>query len=250
MAGGHLCARRIEKPGEVVPHYNAVRELPPDEIRGRCGFAFVEAMSRWGGPPSDLLTIIVDGAREDEGALVAWVLKKAKRDAETASRVVAADVAASFSPGGDPQAAAARAGWWEGRLAGAPDGGGFLAGAVAEGKALPVLLGRVNEVHRLRCLLEVNPLGFAVKCKPIHTQGQQIQLRWRAATRDGVLESLEIADCQGKSCGKLREAALKLVAAVRALVADAGKLRTRVYGDRILDWLVLPPMRGMGEGIQ
>jgi hypothetical protein len=247
---GHLCDRKIEKPALVVPHYNAVRALPVDEIRERCGFPFVEAMARWGGPPSDLLAIIVDRVRKDEDALVSWVLKKAERDAETASRVVAADVAASFSVGGDPRAVAARAGWWAGKLAAAPDGGGFLAKVLAEGEALPALLRRVNEVHLLRCLLEVNPLGFAVQCKPIHPQGQQIQLRWRAATRDGVLESLEIADCQGKSCGRLREGALKLVAAVRSLAADAGKLATRVYRDRILSWLVLEPLRGKGETLE
>jgi hypothetical protein len=244
---GHLCARKIDRPALVVPHYHAVRELPPEEIRERCGFAFVEAMARWGGPPTDLLAIVVDEAREDEGALAAWVRQRAERDAETASRVVAADIAATFAVGGDPRAPAARAAWWEGKLAGAPDGGGFVARAVAEGKALPALLERVHEVHRLRCLIEVNPLGFAVHCKPLHPQGQQIQLRWRAGTRDGVLESLEIADCQGKSCGKLREGALKLVAAVRAVVADAEQLKTRVYRDRILTWLALPPLRGLGE---
>lgn len=245
-ATGHPCDRGIDKPGDVVPHYKAVRALPAEEIRERCGKPFVEAMSRWGGPPTDVLTIIVDGMRADEAALVGWVRDLADGDVQAAARVVAADVASAFSVGGEPGAVAARADWWAAKL-GAAAANGPLATALAEGRDLPALLKRVHEVHTLRCLLEVNPLGFAVECKPYHPQGQQIQLTWRSGTRDGVLESLEIVECQGKSCKKLREGAAELLAAVRALAAAADELAIRVYRDRLLSWLVLEPLRGRGE---
>ena len=248
-ATGHPCDRRIDKPGDVVPHYKAVRALPAEEIRERCGKRFVEAMSRWGGPPTDLLTIIVDGMRENEAGLLDWARELAGRDPQIAARVVAADVASAFSVGDKPQAVVVRADFWAGKLGPAAKEGP-LADTLAEGRGLPALLERIHAIHVLRCLLEVNPLGFAVDCKPYHPQGQQIQLHWRATTRDGVLETLEIAECQGRSCDKLRKGAADLLTAVRALVADAEELGIRVYRDRILSWLVLEPLRGRGESFE
>lgn len=235
----HLCQRPLEGSGEVWPRIEALRVLPRDELEQQCGLALVESMSRWRGLPVDLLGPIVAHAAQDRDALVAWVKSAQPR---AAAQVVALDVATRWEIGGDPAAVATGIDGWTAALGegAAPE----IAVALAEAGKLAPLLERITEIHKLRCLLEVNALGFAVECKPIHKQGVPITLSWRTATRDGLIEQLELKECKGKSCKKLKQTAAKLLKQYLALVAEIDKeLKVEVYQEQLKAWLVLPPFR-------
>jgi hypothetical protein len=148
--------------------------------------------------------------------------------------------------GGDSKAVDPRRTHWSGvPAASVPESAAVL----DEAKLLSKLLDEVNAVHELRCLLEVNALGFAMKCTPIHPSTTPISLNWTTAVRDGVLEKLELTSCAGsKSCPKLKKTAEKLVTRYRALVEEVGKLKTSVYRARLFALMELPPFKGKSEG--
>lgn len=235
----HLCQRPIERSGEVWPRIEALQLLPRAELEQECGLELVASMSRWRELPVSLLAPIVAHAGQDRAALVAWV---AQAPPPAAAQVVAQDVAARWTIGGDPAVVATAAAEWKRALAdGTPP---EVAVALVEAGKLAPLLPRITEIHRMRCLLEVNALGFAVECKPIHKQGVPISLSWRTATRDGLIEQLELKECKGKSCKKLKQTAAELLKKYLALVADIDEeLKVETYREQLKAWLVLPPFR-------
>jgi hypothetical protein len=237
----HPCLREIDRPGDVFPHWELLRSLPEEELRGRCDLDLLVRMARWNGPPLDLVRPIVDEAREDRKAFSDWVSARIGDAPAAAARAVAADVVADWEVGEDPAAVLPAVARWEDALSSEPPAP--LAAALSEAKELPPLLERVNEVHRLRCLMEINPLGFAVDCDPIHPSGRRISLAWRAVTRDGVLERLELTRCTGKSCRKLRRTASEMVQEIDSLVKEVDALEVDVYRAQLRDWLALPPFR-------
>jgi hypothetical protein len=234
----HVCEAPIDSSNEVWARIEAIRALPAEERAAKCGLPLVVILTAWRSVPADILAPIVERAAADAAALDAWVAAEAPGSPKAAADVVAMDVVGRYAVGGDSKAAEERRAHWLGAAAGsAPE----IAAALEEAKLLPKLLTEVNAVHELRCLLEVNALGFAVKCKPIHPATTPITLNWTSATRDGVLEKLELTSCAGKSCAKLKTTAAKLLTSYRALVGEVEKLKTSVYREQILKLMVLPP---------
>jgi hypothetical protein len=243
---GHLCRRPIDRPSEVWDRIEAVRALGEEERAAECGLGFIDLLSRWRVVPVDLLEPIVERAAADEGAFVDWVRERAVANPPAAAHVVAMDVIRRWKIGGTAAEVTARADQWRGLLAG--DGGAVpeaVAAVLDAAAALPALFERVTEIHRMRCLLEVNPLGFAVQCVPLHPSGRPIVLSWKTTTRDGMIESIEVTECKGPSCKKIKKAAAKLLKQYKTLLADVERLEVEVYRDRIKAWLVLPPFRSI-----
>ncbi|MCK9459307.1 MAG: hypothetical protein M0R80_06675 [Proteobacteria bacterium] len=242
---GHVCEASIGAPGEVWPRLEAIRALPEEERAARCGLDLVPIISAWRTLPVDILGPVVERAAGDPTALDAWVASAGKSAPGAAAGVVAMDVIGRFAVGGDPKAIEERRAYWGGGpAAGVPE----IAAVLEEAKALPKLLAEVNAMHELRCLLEVNALGFAMKCKPIHPATTPITLNWTSAVRDGVLEKLELTDCFGKSCPKLKATSTKLLTRYRALVDEIRKLESPVYRERLFALVVLPPFSSRSDG--
>jgi len=235
----HICEKPLEAPGEVWPRIEAVRLIPAGELTERCGLDFVELVSRWRGLPVDLLAPIVAAAGSDREALTTWVEAKAPDCPTGAVSVVAMDVMSSWKIGEDPAILDERAASWS-ELSGSSE---EIAAALQEIAELKPILKEVNSIHEMRCMLQVNPLGFAVDCKPIHPQGKEIDLSWKTATRDGLLEDLELTECKGRSCKKLKKTAARLKKSYLPLVQRVDELKTEVYREQIKAWLVLPPFK-------
>jgi len=236
----HLCDRPIDGAGEVWPRIEALSVLPRDELAERCGLPLVTSMSSWRELPVTLLAPIVEHAVKDRPALVKWVAEAPPR---AGAQVVALDVARRWKIGEGTAAVDAGIKEWKQALGDGPSK--EIQSVLDEADKLGPLLERITEIHKLRCLLEVNALGFAVKCKPIHPQGRQIVLSWRTATRDGLLEQLDLTECKGRSCKKLKKTAAKLLEKYLALVADIDKqLKSEIYQEQLKQWLILPEFRG------
>jgi hypothetical protein len=251
-AAASPCDRPAASAREAWKRIEFARGLAQEERKESCGLGFVAAVARFRAVPQDLLLPIVERAAADRAALDAWIKERAGEAPEGVAQVAAMDIARRFEAGGDPSVVTTAAAEWKARLDGLglrdPKATEGTDTVLAEAAALAQLLARVNEVHRLRCLLEVNPLGFAVTCKPIHPSGTPIALRWKTATRDGLIESLALEECKGKSCAALEAGARKLLEAYLALVKDAEALKVQVYADRVKALLVLPPLRAAAEG--
>jgi hypothetical protein len=240
-SASHVCEASVGAPDEVWPRIEAIRALPAEERAAKCGLNVVPILAAWRSIPVDILAPIVERTAADPTALDAWVEGAAPNAPKAAADVVAMDVVGRFAVGGDSKAVEARRAHWSGvPAASVPE----VAAVLDEAKLLSKLLGEVNAVHELRCLLEVNALGFAMKCTPIHPATTPISLNWTSAVRDGVLEKLELTSCTGKSCAKLRKTAEKLVTRYRALVEEVGKLKTSVYRARLFALMELPPFEG------
>jgi hypothetical protein len=239
----HPCRRPIERPAEVWDRIETVRALGEEERTRECGLGLVEILARWRVAPVDLLGPVVERAAADEERFAAWVRQRAADNPEAVASAVAMDVVRVWQIGADPAAVTDRAAHWRSALEGnVPQ----PVAAVLDGAAaLPPLLERVNELHRLRCLLEINPLGFAIQCVPIHPSGRPIVLSWKTAIRDGLIESLEVTECKGRSCKKIRKTAAKLMEHYRALVADIEKLDNEVFREQLKVWLELPPFKSI-----
>ena len=235
----HICKKPLEAPSEVWPRIEAVRLIPPAELEESCGLDFVELVSRWRGLPVDLLAPIVAAAGSDREALETWVEAKAPDCPTAAVSAVAMDVISAWKIGEDPSIMDERAASWSELSASSEE----IALALQEIAELKPILKEVNSIHEMRCMLEVNPLGFAVACKPIHPQGKDIDLSWKTATRDGLLEDLELTKCKGRSCKKLKKTAARLKKSYLALVQKVDALETEVYREQIKAWLVLPPFK-------
>ncbi len=233
-----LCGRPIASPAEVWPRIAAVRELSDQAFRADCGLELIEIIAYWRCPPMDLLNRVVSTAAEDEAALVAWVRDKAAADSRLARHVVAMDIIGRWRRGATPDDVAARAGEWRKRAGGMDR----IAEVAAEAQALEALLPKVNRIHELRCMLEVNPLGFAVACEPLHKADRDIDLNWHARSRDGLLEALELTRCTGSpACKKLKKRAVELDRLYRSVMKAVERLRVEVYREQLKEWLRLRP---------
>jgi len=243
----HPCEAPISAPSEVWPRIEEIRALPDEERAARCSLDLVETMAAWREVPVDLLDPIVERAREDPGALERWVSEAGARSPKGAAQVAAMDAISEWSIGADPSLLDGAVARWrrvaEGEALAGTEVGAAVAAALDEIARVEPLLERVNRIHLLRCLLEVNPLGFAVECEPIHPQGRPIELSWRTATRDGILEGLELTACKGKACRRLRKTAADLQAECLSLARDLEDLSSPIYKEQIRSWLVLPPFR-------
>lgn len=237
-AGGHPCESPIENPNQVWDRIQTVRSLPENERMSKCGLDFVEIVAPWRTVPVDLLEPIIENLDDDD--LVEWVKTRADKNDKAAAQVVAMDVIQGWSPGTDPSVIEENAERW--RKAGVCSGPySHLGNVFKEVSVLPELLARVTQVHYLRCLLEVNPLGFAVNCRPIHKQGVQVEVTWTTRTRDGLLEGLELKACKGPICKKLEKAACELQGEYRDLLSRVESLKVPVFREEIERWMVLPP---------
>jgi len=237
----HVCEKPVGAPEEVWPRIEAIRALPDEERALKCGLGTVVLLREWRSVPVDLLAPIVERVAADSAALDAWIADAAKSAPQAAAEVVAMDVVGRFAVGGDPAVVEARRARWSGDPAAST---AEIAAVIEEAKLLPKLLAEVNAVHELRCVLEVNALGFAVKCQPIHPATTPITLNWSTTVRDGVLEKVEITECAGKSCPKLRKTAEKLMKRYRALGDEVQKLKSSVFRERIFALMELAPFKG------
>lgn len=240
---GHLCRRPIAKPAEVWERIEAVRALSEEERARECGLRFVETLARWRTVPLDLLRPIIERSAVDEPGFVAWIRRQFKDNSAAAVQAISMDVIRQWQVGADPAAVTERAYHWR-KILGTeiPES---ISAALDTATGLPPLLMRVTEIHRLRCLLEVNPLGFAVTCEPIHPSGRPIVLTWKTTTRDGLLDGLEVTFCKGSSCKKIKRMAAKLLKQYRAVVEEVNALDGQVYREQIKTWLELPPFKSI-----
>lgn len=247
----HPCAKPAANARDAWDRIQLARELDEEERERSCELDLVEVVAPWRAVPQDLLLPAVERAAADRAGLDAWIAGKARTAPEAVLQVVAMDISRAFTAGGNPAVVPAASEGWAARLAELGVTTDLtlvgLDKVLAGAAALVPILAEVNEIHRLRCLLEVNPLGFAVACTPIHPSGTPITLRWRTVTRDGLLEDLILERCSGKSCAKIESTAAKLLADYLSLVRGLDELEVKVYADRVKELLVLPPFHAFGQ---
>ncbi len=235
----HVCKRPIEAPADVWPRIEAIRVLDEQEFQEKCDLSLVDVFSRWRCVPVDLLGPMVERASADGDGIVDWVKERMESDPTGAACVVAMDVIGSFKVGADPEVVAQRAKTWEQVASQSKE----IATVLEPVESLGAMLKEINEIHKLRCMLEVNVLGFAVKCKPIHPQGRSIDLSWETATRDGLIEDLKLTSCKGRTCKKLKKTAQKLKKKYLELVEKIEKVPANIYREQMKAWLVLQPFK-------
>lgn len=235
---GHFCAEPITEPTAVWQRIEAVRRLSNDELLGQCGLDFVLTISQWRTPPIDLLRRIVAHESKDFNALEEWVRTYATTDARAVEAVVAMDILSDFEIGQNPAQINRKRTRWQ-PLASEIDQVEYI---VNEALALSPLLANVKEIHHKRCMLEVNPLGFAVSCTPIHPARQKIDLRWREEVRDGLLINLELSRCNGSaSCKELKKASREFLRLYLKTVDAMESLQADVFKQQLREWLQVPP---------
>ncbi len=235
----HVCKKPIDAPGDVWPRIEAIRVLDEQEFQEKCDLSLVDVFSKWRCVPTDLLGPMVVRAAADGDGLVDWVKERVESDPTGAACVVAMDVIGSFKVGADPQVVAQRAKTWEQVAQNSQE----IAAVLEPVESLSAMLKEINEIHKFRCMLEVNVLGFAVKCKPIHPQGRSIDLSWETATRDGLIEDIQLTSCKGKSCKKLKKTAQTLKKRYLGLVEKIEKVPVAIYREQMKAWLVLRPFK-------
>ncbi len=235
----HVCKRPIDTPGDVWPRIEAIRVLDEQEFQEKCDLSLMDVFSKWRCVPPDLLGPMVERASTDGGALVDWVKERIESDPRGAACVVAMDVIGSFKVGADPEVVAQRAKTWEQVASKSEE----IAAVLEPVESLSAMLKEINEIHKFRCMLEVNVLGFAVKCKPIHPQGRSIDLSWETATRDGLIEDIKLTSCKGKTCKRLKKTAEKLKKRYLGLVEKIEKVPVEIYREQMKAWLVLQPFK-------
>lgn len=233
------CQRPIGGPGEVWPRIEAARKLSDEALIEECGAPFVEEVSGWRPPPVDLLAKIVAASRA-EGTLDSWVMKASETNSRLAEHIVGMDIVGGWHIGGDTAGIGENASRWATRHGDLE----AVQRATAEANQLAELLPKVTAVHELRCRLEVNPLGFAVDCTPIHPAREKIDLTWNAKMRDGHLEDLHLTKCtSSRSCKKLQETAEQLKTLYLGLMQEVEALDVEIYREQLKAWLVLPPFQ-------
>lgn len=235
----HICKRPIDAPADVWPRIEAIRALDEQEFQEKCDLSLVDVFSKWRCISVDLLGPMVTRASADGDEIVDWVKERIESDPTGAACVVAMDVIGSFKLGADPEVVAQRAKTWEQVASKSEE----IAAVLEPVESLGAMLKEINEIHKLRCMLEVNVLGFAVKCKPIHPQGTSIDLSWETATRDGLIEDVKLTSCKGKTCKKLKTTAKKLKTKYLGLVKKIEKVQVEIYREQMKAWLVLPPFK-------
>jgi hypothetical protein len=233
-----LCGRPIAAPSEVWPRIEAIRALPEAEFREHCGLETIELIAYWRIPPVDLLSKVVSEAAADEEVLVSWVKARAETDSRLARHVVAMDIIGGWQLGKDTALITEKSEHWKAEL----NGYDRIAQVAEKAEVLHDILPKVTRVHELRCMLEVNPLGFAVSCDPIHKRGQDIDLNWKAKSRDGLLQDLELTRCTGsRSCKELKKRSVELKGLYLSLMREIERIRVDVFEEQLLAWMVLRP---------
>ena len=233
----HSCAAPITEPAGVWKRIEAARRLPEDELLEKCGLDFVVALSEWRTPPIDLLEKIVAHEAAQFSALEEWVRTYAASDERAVEAVVAMDIIAGFEIGHNPSEISRNRARWQ-PLAAELEQVRYI---VNEALALNPLLAKVEEIHQKRCMLEVNPLGFAMSCTPIHPARQKIDLRWREEVRDGLIVNLELSKCSGSaSCKELKRVSREFLHLYLKTVDAMESLRAEVFKERLRKWLQLP----------
>jgi len=235
----HICLRPIENPEDLWPRIEAVRGLDNLELKKNCGLEFLKIVGHWRVLPVDLLGPIVKEAALDGDALKKWVEAESGSNPKAAAMVVAMDIIGIFKVGDEPNEVLSSVKKWEDLKGSAAEIDAILSSV----DTLMPLLKDVNKVHEKRCRLEVNPLGFAVKCTPIHPRLSQIELEWKTTLEDDLLKDLEVTACKGKSCKKLRKAALDLKNSYLALLVKVEKIKDPVFNEYLKSLMVLPPFK-------
>ena len=231
------CARPIETPGEVWKRVEQARALSPEALLTQCGLGFIAALSRWRSPPVDLLRPIILSEGANREALERWVAEQARVGNRAAAHAAAMDILGNWQLGDDTAQFIERAAAWKsiGQQMGAVDT------AVSEASEIAELFSTFKALHELRCALEVNPLGFAVSCTPIHPAREKIDLHWQEERREGLFLNVALTKCKGSpSCKKLKPAAAEFAAEYQAAKARAEALQTDVFKEQALQWLRLP----------
>ncbi len=237
-SSGPACTRPIERPGDVWQRVEEARALPEQELARRCGLDFVAVLSEWRPPPVDLLRPIVLNEQKNKNALVAWVTAQTEVGKKAGVYAAAMDIIGDWRIGGDTAPVTARAAAWQ-PLAGRSQA---IETALAEVAAFTELLSSLSEIHALRCALEVNPLGFAEQCTPIHPARGKIDLSWQEEIQDGLFQKVALTKCKGSpSCKKLKVAAADFAAKYQDAKRRAESLQTDVFKEQALEWLKLPP---------
>ncbi len=232
------CTRPIETPKAVWQRLEEARALSETDLAGSCGLAFVEVLSDWRTTPVDLLRPIVRDARKNGRSLTDWVKERATDKPRAALSVAAMDILGDWQIGDETIGVEQRASMWKPLIS-------TSSCLAAIGEDLPKLIPLLNslkEIHELRCRLEVNPLGFAVSCTPIHPAKEKIDLTWQEEIQDGLIRNLSLSKCkESRFCPKLQETSRLFFAKYRAALTEAERLKTDVFKDQVLEWLKLKP---------
>jgi hypothetical protein len=152
--------------------------------------------------------------------------------------VVAMDILSEYDVGGDVAIVSSNMEKWKKLALEEP----LVNDVLKEANAVTALLPRLAEIHLQRCMLEVNPLGFAVSCTPIHPPREKIDLNWTAETRDGLLLDLALTRCRGSSsCKALKKVSREFLQLYLRTLDNVEDLTVGVFRDQLREWLKLPP---------
>jgi hypothetical protein len=245
----HLCDLPIEAPKDVWPRVEAIRALPEAERYKSCGLNLVEVFNRWRPLPVDLLIPIVAKAAKNPESMNEWVTNRLSTKTAAVKTIIAADILRGWAPGKDFSVVQDAIHRWKTTLAKSnidvDNGETEFKKLFSQLALVPGLLKDIEAVHRLRCELELNPMGFAVACTPIHKAGRKVSISWRQATRDGILEDLQVTDCTGKSCKKLRLGAAKLSEKIGVCLKALDNMENSLIGEMLRVHLILPPFKSL-----
>jgi len=233
----HICLSPLKTPGEVWPRIEAVNALSKEDFQRNCSLEFVEILGKWRCPPISILQPIVSNLSQKQDLLKTWVKETGVSNPKIANYVIAMSIINSWKPGENTGTPGQNEKQWS-----------KIGTQISEykniaddTKKLSEILEKITEVHKLRCALDVNKLGFAVECNPIHKAGRNISLNWKTTTKDGLLADLELKSCKGKSCKKLKKAAAKLKKNYISLTQEIDAIKVEVFREYLKAQLVLPP---------
>jgi hypothetical protein len=233
-----FCQKPITEPAQVWPRVEAVRKLSERELLEKCGLDFVISLSEWRSPPVDLLKKIVTAEVLDFSALSDWIKTNAERAPRAVEAVVAMDILTGYELGKGTDVLMQNCQRWQALARDVP----VVDEVLKEAAMVSELLPKIADVHLQRCRLEVNPLGFAVSCTPIHPPREKIDLNWKSESRDGLILNLELVRCQGSaSCKELKKASREFLLLYLKTVNKTEKLKNDIFRDQLREWLKLPP---------
>jgi hypothetical protein len=233
-----FCQRPLTEPKAVWERIEAVRKLSDADLVAKCGLDFVLVISEWRMPPVDLLQKIVSQEAEDFDTLGQWAMDHVDSHRRAVEAVVAMDIISGVEIGGDIALLSRNRARWQ-PLAAKSE---VIRNVVNEALALNTLLPKLEEIYLKRCMLEVNPLGFAVSCTPIHPAREKIDLCWHEELQDGLIVNLELSRCRGSnSCRKLKKVSREFLHLYLTTVDAMERLNAEVFKARMREWLKLPP---------
>ena len=238
------CARPIDTPSAVWPRIEAARAMSEAQLVSECGLGFVSALSEWRSPPLDLLRPIVRDAAADNAALETWAAEQARAGNPAGAYVTAASILGAWRLGDDAAPLLERAAAWREAAAGIA----AIEAVTEETETAAGLLASLERLHELRCLLEVNPLGFAERCTPVHPPREDIDLTWHEERQDGIFLDVRMTRCAGsRSCKKLKPLAAEFSAKYDAARTGAEALGSPVFQELIFENLKLPAFSPKGN---